>query len=61
MALFLNLLTGNLFICLFCLHSFGSYVLKWHYMVKILGDIKIGIYFGLSKITRDAKVGENNA
>lgn len=29
-------------------------------MVKILGDIKIGIYFGLSKITRDAKIGEND-
>lgn len=28
---------------------------------KSSGDIKIGIYFGLSNITRDAKIGENDA
>lgn len=40
MALFLNLLTGIFFVYLFSLHSFGSYILKWLYMVKILGISK---------------------
>lgn len=61
MALFLNLLTG-IFFCLFVFFTFfWQLYFKMALHGKNSGDIKIGIYFGLSNITRDAKIGENDA
>lgn len=50
------------FFCLFVLFTFfWQLYFKMALCGKNSGDIKIGIYFGLSKIARDAKIGENDA